>query len=134
MKKITKYIFLLSILFITSCDYNPIVVQNVSEYCFEVKKYDKTICVENPYDSTYSVLYIDKPGLQKKSERFSNLNMYVMMVVEVNGSIITLSDLSYSIKVKFDKNQPNLQDMFYILVKEEYLSDGVIVEDAFITK
>ena len=131
MNKSLKYILTLFLLLLTSCNYNPIEVESVSEYCFEVEKYDKTVCIETPYDSVYSVLYIDKPGFQKKSEKFKDLKMYVMMVVEVEGDIVTLSDLSYSIKVEFKKNVPQLQEMFYIIVKEEYLSESVIIEAPF---
>lgn len=131
MKKLF-ILLLLSVLF-ASCKYRPMELTQVSEYCFVIQNYNKTICLETPYDTLHPILYIDKNPYEMKDRKFSDLKMYKMMVVEIKENEVLFSNLNYSIRAHFDEiNTENsrdikVQDIYYIIVKRVHLSDTKVV-------
>ena len=126
-----KLFILLSVMLlsITSCNYTPKEVKIDTDYCLIIEDYDKTICLDYPSDTLYDFIFIDK-NILESGDKFNGLSVYIMMVVNVDGDIITLSNVDHSIKVKFDKI-PKIQDMYYVICKEVQLSESVLVNFSF---
>ena len=125
-------LFLIMITFY-GCNFNPKKVTQITEHCFVIEDYNKTLCLETAFDSLHPVVYIDKNKLEMRSRKFSNLKMYVMMVVEIDDENVVFSNVNYSIKVKFKElNTENgvqlkIQDMYYVIVKRIHLADSQII-------
>jgi len=135
MKSIT---FLLGIIII-SCTPTAINVEPITEYCVSIPKYEQSLCLAEPHDTLAGVnhtpmIYVDRLNLNKN---FKDLTMHYMMIVSIDGDVYTLSNLKYSCKVKFDDGVNNtgvnntsevkIQDMYYVIIKQEYLDSSVVV-------
>lgn len=126
-------LFIITLLTIVSCSTRPMKVSQLTEHCFYIPNYDKTVCLETKYDSLYPVLYIDKNPLEFRKNKFNGLKLYLVMVVEKDEKNITFSNINYSVKVsttKFNDSCINIQDMYYIIIKREHLTKTKIVLDS----
>lgn len=128
-----KLLILLSLfIFTSSCNYTPKKVSIKTDYCLLVEDYNKTICLDYPSDTLKEFIFIDKNRYESDEEKFKGLSTYIMMVVDIEGDLVTFSNTSNSIKVKFrDNDIPVIQDMYYIICKEDQLSESVLVNFSF---
>lgn len=121
------------IILLSSCNYTPKKVTSITDHCFNINNYNKTICLESKYDSIYPVIFVDKMKLERGDNKYTDLKMYVMMVVEIKGENVTLSNINYSITIKvkgLNKKggfQMKIQDIYYVITKRIFLSDSKIV-------
>jgi len=125
-----RFSFIWLLLLLVSCNIRSRDIIQTTEHCFIVEEYKQTICLDEPYDSLHPIVFADKYALQSKDIKFRELNVYIMMVVSVDDDLVTLSNLDYSVKMIFvqDSTMPVLQDMYYVIIKEEYLGKSLIVE------
>lgn len=126
-----KLFFILITLIFVSCNYKPKEAISVSDFCFIIEDYDKTICLDEPFDTLHPVYYIDKNYFEMRERKFNGLKMYIMMVVEVDldSRYVTFSNPNYSVEVKFedDRELPILQSIYYLIIRREHLSDSKLV-------
>jgi hypothetical protein len=115
------------------CVFNSKKVTQITDHCFIISDYNKTLCLEVAFDSLYPVIYVDKNKFEMRNNKFTNLKMYVMMVVEIDEESVVFSNVNYSIKVEFENLntesgvQLKIQDMYYVIVQRIHLSDSKII-------
>lgn len=131
MKNLLILLTTLFLITLTSCNYTPKKVTIKTDYCLLVEDYNKTICLDYPSDTLYNFLFVDKNRYEIEDDKFKGLSTYIMMVVNIDDDIVTFSNVSNSIKIKFKKDIPKIQDMYYIICKESQLSESVLVNFSF---
>ena len=128
MKQLLYYLFL-PILFY-SCSHVARETSVITDKCLEVPRYNKTLCLEEKVDTLYPILFIDGRVLESRRAKFSDLNVYEMIIVDIRGERISASNVngsvSFKIKIK-DSSGIHIQQKYYIITKEEYLSDSRII-------
>ena len=118
-------------IFTSSCNYTPKKVSISTDYCLIVEDYNKTICLDYPSDTLYNFIFVDKNRYEIEDDKFKGLSTYIMMVVNIDDDIVTFSNISNSIEVKFKSDIPKIQDMYYVICKENQLSESVLVNFSF---
>ena len=77
-----------------------------------------------PVDTNSTYIYVDEFGVKNI---YDNLLLHYMMVVEIKGDVVTLSNAINSISIKWVGELPKIQDMFYIISSEKVLEETTLI-------
>lgn len=128
-----RYLFYSILFILTSCNFKPREMVQITDKCFVVSDYNKPLCLNESFNSPHPTIFVDKNKIEAYSGKFANLELHKMMVVDIKGNNIILSNVNFSIKVRFDGKRLNnikIQDIYYVIVKKIYLSESRIIISA----
>jgi hypothetical protein len=127
-----KNFVLILMIFLASCNFSAKKTLKLSDSCLVVDTYDKVLCLEQPTDELYEYVFLDKNRLEKEDIKFSDLQVYDFIVVdlEINGinTWVTFSNEKHSIVVKWSYDVPKIGDKYKIICKESHLKESKLVK------